>query len=76
MRAAMEEIYFRFLKAPNGSDRDDAFFDQELRSDYMVGLVYTLRPGNELLADKVSRWIALGVVEVVPPLAAKLSGKE
>ena len=40
------------------------FHDDDLRSDYCVGLSYTVRPGNERLATKVEKWLAEGKVRV------------
>lgn len=38
------------------------FNDEDLRSSYIKGLNYTVRPGNDLLAAKVEQWIKDGKV--------------
>lgn len=38
------------------------FHDEDLRSSYCVGLNYTIRPGNDLLAAKVATWLEEGKV--------------
>lgn len=43
------------------------FHDDELRSDYCVGLSYTVRPGNDVLAGKVADWLAEGLVRAGAP---------
>lgn len=41
------------------------FISPELRSEYLAGLIYTVRPGNEILADAVPKWVAARVVELI-----------
>lgn len=55
------------------------FHDDDLRSDYCVGLSYRIRPGNERLAAKVEQWLAekkvrLGVADNQPAATAKVRG--
>lgn len=55
------------------------FRDEELRSVYCVGLSYTVRPGDELLAQKLPGWIEQGLVRLgapdsPQPTAARISG--
>lgn len=55
------------------------FSDQDLRSAYLVGYSYTVRPGNDFLAAKVAKWLEEGKVRVGPPknaetAPAKVSG--
>lgn len=38
------------------------FFSEELKSQYCVGLSYTVRPGNAKLAALVPKWISEGKV--------------
>lgn len=38
------------------------FSDPDLRSEYLVGLNYTVHVGNDLLAAKVEQWIKVGRV--------------
>ena len=38
------------------------FFDEDLRSSYCVGLNYTVRPGDDLLAIKVEEWLKADMV--------------
>lgn len=38
------------------------FIDAELKSAYCVGLNYTVRPGDNLLAVKVEQWLSEGKV--------------
>lgn len=40
------------------------FSDADLRSAYCVGLNYTLKPGNDALANKVEEWLAAGKVRL------------
>lgn len=44
----------------------ETFKSEEMRSTYMVGLSYTVRPGNDLLARHVAAWVSEGKVEVIP----------
>lgn len=55
------------------------FQDKELRSAYCVGLSYTVRPGNDLLAKKLTEWLDQGLVRLgapdsPQPSAARVSG--
>lgn len=54
------------------------FASPELRSEYSVGLSYTVRPGNTKLAALVEKWLAEGKVRLGTPDApldkAKVSG--
>lgn len=40
------------------------FHDTDLRSDYLVGLNYTVREGNERLTAKLDDWLAEGKVRL------------
>ena len=40
------------------------FRDADLRSEYLVGFNYTIRPGNEKLAAKVAGWVKEGKVRL------------
>lgn len=56
------------------------FADPELGSAYCAGLTYTVRAGNDMLAEKVSVWQQLGLIQVesVPqqsPTDATLRGQ-
>lgn len=42
----------------------ESFSDEDLRSAYVVGFNYTVRPGNERLAKKVSEWLEAGKVRL------------
>lgn len=42
----------------------ETFRDEDLRSDYVVGFNYTIRPGNARLAEKVSEWLEAGKVRL------------
>ncbi len=44
----------------------ETFRSEEMRSTYMAGLSYTVRPGNDLLARHVAAWVSEGKVEVIP----------
>jgi hypothetical protein len=37
---------------------------EALRSHYVKGMAYTVRPGNDALHQRVQRWAAEGLVEV------------
>lgn len=55
------------------------FHDNDLRSDYVAGLTYKVRPGNEVLAKKVEGWlkdgsVRLGGAEPQQPNAARVTG--
>ena len=41
------------------------FFCADLASHYLVGLQYTVRPGNETLSKFAQQWLAEGKIEVV-----------
>lgn len=41
------------------------FFSKELRSGYVTGQVYTVRPGNERLAAAVDQMAKDGMVRVI-----------
>lgn len=41
------------------------FDSVEVRSRYVTGLSYTVRPGNDLLAGLVKIWLPEGKVEVI-----------
>lgn len=43
------------------------FTDDELMSSYLVGLSYTVRPGDVLLAAKVPEWLKQGKVRLGAP---------
>ncbi len=42
------------------------FKSEEMRSTYVAGLSYTVRPGNDLLARHVAAWVSEGKVEIIP----------
>ena len=49
-----------------------------VKSTYMEGLQYTVRPGNEVLAELAGYWLELGWVEVIEEGAvaeARISGQ-
>ena len=35
----------------------ETFFSPEMNSEYVEGLTYTVRPGNEKLAKQVAKWV-------------------
>lgn len=41
------------------------FQSNELKSLYVAGLSYTVRPGNDLLAKLVPQWVKDGRVEIL-----------
>lgn len=41
------------------------FDDADLRSSYVAGLSYSVREGNDLLAEKVSQWVDEKRVRIV-----------
>jgi hypothetical protein len=41
-----------------------SFFDEDLQSHYLEGLFYTLQPGHDVLAAKVSAWLAEGKIRM------------
>jgi len=43
------------------------FFSPELKSEYCLGLSYTVRPGNELLASLLPEWVDSGLVKLGGP---------
>lgn len=45
----------------------------ELKSHYHAGLLYTVRPGNEILRDFVAKWIEAGLVEIATENKAEAS---
>ena len=45
----------------------------ELTSHYHAGLLYTVRPGNEILRDFVAKWVEAGMVEIVSESRAEAS---
>lgn len=49
----------------------DDFTYEGLKSDYLAGLTYTIRPGNELLAALVPQWVAEGKAEWLDDSAPK-----
>lgn len=56
------------------------FKDEDLRSEYVRGLTYTVRPGNEVLAAKVQAWllegkVAIGEAPSQPANPARIKGK-
>jgi hypothetical protein len=56
------------------------FFSEEMRSQYMKGLTYTVRPGDDALEKCVQKWMKDGKVsEGAAPVnatgPAKVSGK-
>ena len=55
------------------------FTDADLRSEYLVGYTYTVRPDNARLLAKVDEWRAAGLVAIgtaaeQPSSPAKLRG--
>jgi len=48
------------------------FVDEETETHYLVGFVYTLRPGNTRLAKSLSQWLREGQVKLV---GAQASGR-
>ena len=53
------------------------FFSPDLQSGYCKGLTYTIRPGNERLAELATEWAAAGMIEFVDAPATptvRLSG--
>ena len=54
------------------------FFSEEFQSHYLVGLSYTVRPGDDKLAALVPQWIKEGKVRLgasgAPLEAAKVVG--
>jgi hypothetical protein len=51
------------------------FWSDAMQSQYIAGLSYTVREGNEKLAAEVTKWIADGKVEPGGP-AARVQGGE
>lgn len=49
----------------------ETFEEPRLKSTYMKGLLYTVRPGNELLASFVEDWLKDGRVELVTEILGK-----
>ena len=41
------------------------FFSEELKSQYVTGQLYTVRPGNQKLARFVEKWITDNQVRIV-----------
>ena len=52
------------------------FPSPEMRSLYLKGLTYTVRPGNAKLAYYVKEWLEAGLVEITNAPASRLQGKE
>lgn len=52
------------------------FACEELRSEYVTGLVYTIKPGNDVLAKHATQWLAEGKVKLVsgPKPVAQVKG--
>lgn len=50
------------------------FFSPETRSFYSVGLTYTVRPGNEALAEQVEKWLKDSSVQEVTGKVAAITG--
>jgi len=50
------------------------FFSAELQSQYVAGLIYTVRPGNAKLALQVGTWVLEKKVKIVDS-NAKIAGK-
>lgn len=44
--------------------RED-FFSEALQSHYCRGLLYTIRPGDSLLAESARIWLSEGKIEMV-----------
>ncbi len=51
------------------------FYSPELKSSYVKGLSYTVRPGDVLLVKLVPTWIDEGKVELGGP-EAKIEGSD
>lgn len=51
------------------------FYSPELRSQYVNGLEYTVRPGSKKLAALVPQWIKEGKAELVKPIGSKVNGR-
>jgi hypothetical protein len=52
------------------------FFSPELMSSYVTGQLYTVRPGNDKLAQLVVQWLREGKVSTQPGVpSAVIAGK-
>ena len=51
------------------------FFSDEFQSHYLVGLSYTVRPGDDTLAALVPQWIDQGKVRLGAPSAPLAAAK-
>ena len=51
------------------------FWSEEMKSQYVAGLTYTIRPGNAKLAEAVGQWIDQGKVIPGAAPAGLVSGK-
>lgn len=51
------------------------FFSDELQSQYCAGQNYTVRPGNDRLAELVAAWAAVSRVSIVAGGSGKVSAK-
>jgi hypothetical protein len=51
------------------------FYSDEFNSHYLVGLSYTVRPGDDKLAALVPQWIKAGKVRLGAPSAPLAAAK-
>ncbi len=53
---------------------NENFASEELKSDYVAGLFYTVRPEDLILAKLVQVWRREGKISLMAAAAAELSG--